>query len=293
MGFLMNAVMCCLGYGIGLVSSMFITQIGCCLFSGLRMTWRLRNSTDFFNAKKAFSFYIRAIAINSVILAAIVWAIVSFAPYWMQCGFFASCAFAILTGVSSWGLTETNVLDFLNTAEQFSVEGKEAKAFDGIMQAYANGIAAGEVNSSKPTFFDRIKSFAVCVLITAELWGICRVLPSFCEVIGEVSGYSYFILFLLCLPAGWYVACKTSNGKHKRCITTNLYIFTATEILGMLPVLMKLLLEVPSMAVYETDTSGIPYSEYWYVYWLPLALVALYVFLCFYLAKNTPSNVKS
>lgn len=123
-----------IGFAIGNLSAIPITQIGCCVFCSMKLLRRLGKNVDCINVSGAKRFYLRAIVTNALIFALATFAVVWFGSRIEECSFFCSVAFFTLIGCGKWGCNETNVGEFADNLQKFVIAGKEEEAF----RAFAN-----------------------------------------------------------------------------------------------------------------------------------------------------------
>lgn len=135
MDFLFNVLKFGAAWFVGNIFSGSITQIGCCLFCSFPLLKRLKPYSSCINVSRAKKLYRNAVILHTVILALASWAVISFAPAIMQCGFFFAMAFATLIGMGRWGCNETNVSEFVHTIEKFVLPGKDDEAFLALTEA--------------------------------------------------------------------------------------------------------------------------------------------------------------
>lgn len=134
------------------------------------------------------------------------------------------------------------------------------------------------------------KRFLLSVLAILVIWSIARVIP------GIVKAYSSnlaMLISLLVLPLGWKAACAISKGRVPSSVNANLYIFVAIEAVGLLEVLMYIGMNLAnSTGRYSTDSFGIAYSDYPFLFGKVILVEAVYIAICIYLAKKTPRIMK-
>ena len=126
------------------------------------------------------------------------------------------------------------------------------------------------------------------IWITVVIWLIARFVPGLIGTLVPDAPYLLIVSFILMLLLGWFVARKIAKNGHCRCIKSNLYIFTAIEVIGLFSAVTYLLHGLKEMnGYYHTDIYGVHYSEYPIIYGKVIVFQLIYIALCLFLAKKT------
>jgi hypothetical protein len=134
MDWLWNIVLGVIGYVIGSLAASWPTvQIGSALFCAFPLLRRLRGYEDCFDLKGCKQVFAKTVVINSVILALVIWAVLSWAPDWMLVGAIVGYGFTFLLSLRQLGINENNVKDFVEILEKFAIQGKEDEAFHAML----------------------------------------------------------------------------------------------------------------------------------------------------------------
>ena len=134
MAFLFNVLKFIAAWLVGILFSVSITMIGCCVFCALPILKDLKPYSGCIDVKRARRSYIRSIILHAVILACASWAVSTFAPTIMKYGFFLSFAFTALAGCGRWGRNEQNVSEVINNLQKYVFPGKNDEAFHALVK---------------------------------------------------------------------------------------------------------------------------------------------------------------
>lgn len=134
MAFLFNVLKFIAAWLVGILFSVSITMIGCCVFCALPILKDLKPYSGCIDVKRARRSYIRSIILHAVILACASWAVSTFAPTIMKYGFFLSFAFTALAGCGRWGRNEQNVSEVVNKLQKYVLPGKDDEVFQALVK---------------------------------------------------------------------------------------------------------------------------------------------------------------
>lgn len=280
MEFLINVLKFGIAWFAGVIPSVSISVIGCCLFCGLPILRDLTPHKDCILVGKAKWAHLKTIFLHCAIIALESYAVVTFAPKIMCDGFFLSIAFFAIISCRKWGRSEPNLSDFCAFIQKYVVPGREQEAAQAVLAVLADA----ERNRAE----SKLKKFARGTAATLLLWILCKGTLFAANVWLGLPELPAFVASLLFLVAGWFITGSVVRWKSPGCMIVNLYLFVSMESIVMAIVAWVVMqnMEFYTGGFY-CDPYGVPYSQYPIVYGGIILKGAIYIAVCYILARAT------
>lgn len=222
------------GWIVGLIFTIPVTSIGCCLFTAFPMLRFLEKNGGSIYIQKAKTYYAKAVACNAVLVLGPLFLVYFLVSKTTFSGIIFSILLSICIGSGKWGTTDENLIEFCQTMRKFYVPGKE-EAANTLVQA----MVSFELMKT-PT--NPIGSFLRGMGAAILMWLICRAVPAL--ICNYAVSMPYFYLYTLStiifLPLGWYIAGRTVKWTSPGWMNATLYIYAVIEGLSVFNLCTKL-----------------------------------------------------